>query len=228
MKAIILTLFVSLPLWALSPENSVKELEKINQSASAVNCTEDADDLYTPLEAIKDINAGKLTFLGRALFPGNDQNYTCVYKSETAYIIYNNCMSSKKESAATDLEVLSFKGGMIGFTILNKTALPPASETVRAEYNSTWRVTVNPSPAVSSKLSMAELKKLVGDLHESRGSCLIGRTFEAQKLDAQVICLGGLNNPTWKAEAEKFWREPTEEWYKSLKYLRQVVVATKF
>ena len=55
----------------------------------------------TPQEAIKAINSGKLVYIGRELLAGHDQNRSCVYKSDTAYIIYHNCMGSKKESEAT-------------------------------------------------------------------------------------------------------------------------------
>jgi hypothetical protein len=228
MNKIIFTLLASFPLWAFTPEETVSELEKINQSPASALCERNQDQLYTPSEAINDINSGKLTFVGRALFPGNDQNYSCVYKSQTAFIIYNNCLSSKKESAATDLEVLSFNGDLIGFTILNKSSTPAASSRVRADYDSTWRISVTPSQPVSANLTMEQLKKLIGNLHEVQEGCLIGRTFEAQKLDSQVFCQGNKNYPAWKSEAEKFWKDPKEDWYKTLKYLREVIVATKF
>ncbi|MBA2403763.1 MAG: hypothetical protein H0V66_03245, partial [Bdellovibrionales bacterium] len=68
MKIILIAMLSSLTLWAQSPELCEQEL-------------------YSPHQALKDINTGKLTFMGRQIFPGSGQNYTCVYKSQTAYIL---------------------------------------------------------------------------------------------------------------------------------------------
>ena len=66
------------------------------------------------------------------------------------------------------------------------------------------------------------------ELHTARKSCFIGRTSGAKNLATKVECVRGQDNPEWKAAAEKFWAAPPEEWYQTLKYLRKVVVETKF
>lgn len=228
MKTIILALLTSLPLWAITPENSIKQLEGINQTPTEVNCAEVAHELYKPVDALKDINTGKLTFLGRSLFPGNDQNYTCVYKSETAYVLYNNCLSSKKESSATDIEVISFNGDIASFYIQNKTADVAVSATPRSDYNMTWRVSVTVSPAVSSNLTVADLKRFKETYTPVSPGCSIGTTFKAQAMDSKAFCIGRVKNPAWQEAGEAFWKEPTAEWYETQKYLRKVVVGTKF
>lgn len=208
MKTLILALVTSLPLWALTPDNGA--------------------ELLNPTEALIDINSGKLVFMGREIFPGSGQNYTCVYRSETAYILYNNCMASKKESAATDIEVISFKGDIASFYVLNGKLTTPVSTITRAEYDMSWRISVTGSPAVTDKLTVADLKKHKEIHTEVSGGCSIGSTFKAQDMTSKAFCFGGVKNPTWIEAGEQFWKEPTEDWYTTLKYLRKVVVGTKF
>ncbi len=222
----LLATLVSLPLWALSPKQMVKEVETINDQKPTQNC-EGEKQISLPLDAIKDINAGKLTFLGRDLFPGNDQNRTCVYKSDTAYILYNNCMGSKKESPATDIEVISFKGGITSFYIQNKDSAIPVSTMNRKDYDMTWRVSLIPTPAVGL-MTLAELKKFKENYDATSGGCFVGGTFKAQDMNSKGTCYGGVKSPEWSEAAEKFWKEPTDDWYASQKYLRKTVESTKF
>lgn len=227
---ILLSVIVSLPLLAVSPKDAVKQLENLKDPKPQVECaspTEDAAPLYTPTEAMKDIRAGKLVFLGRDLFPGSDQNRTCVYKSESAYILYNNCMGNKKESPATDIEVISFKGGIESFYILNKDAKVPVSTMERSSYDMSWRVSVTPTPPAGN-MNMAELKKFKEKYDPTSAGCTIGSTFKAQDMTSTVYCFHGATDPRWVTEGEKFWKEPGDEWLKTKQYLRQVVLETKF
>jgi hypothetical protein len=207
----ILTL-ISLPVWS-----GARKISAENQS-----------ELLTPEEALQDINQGKLIFMGRQIFPGSGQNYTCVYRSETAYILYNNCMANKKESQATDIEVLSFNGDIASFYILNKDSIAPISSGLRSGYDMSWRVSATESPAISAKLTVEDLKKHKEKHSEVSGGCSIGSTFKAQDMTSKAFCLGGVKSPQWMLAAEMFWLEPTESWYETLKYLRTVVVGTKF
>lgn len=191
--------------------------------------TEASDvDFPTPLEALRSIKAGKLTYMGRDLFPGNDQNRTCVYKSDLAYILYNNCLSSKKESSATDIEIIGFDGNITNFYIQNKDDSSPISTQVRSQYSMTWRVGITPSDAPGN-LTLAQLKAYKEKYTvASSGGCFIGKTFEAQNMDSKASCLRKLQSPKWTDSATAFWLNPDAEWYEIQKYLRQVVVGTKF
>ena len=221
-------MLASLPLLAQTPEKSVKQLEELNKGGAEVVCAEKEKVLYSPLEALKDINSGKLTFLGRQIFPGSGQNYTCVYKSETAYILYNNCMGNKKESSATDIEVISFKGDIVSFFIQNAEATVPVSATLRADYDMTWRVSSAPSEPVSDKLTITEIKAYKEKNTALTGGCSIGSTFKAKDMNSKPFCYGGVKDPTWLTMGEEFWKEPGEDWYATQKYLRKVVEGTKF
>jgi hypothetical protein len=184
-----------------------------------------AVELYTPTEALRDINSGKLKFLGRALFPGNDQNKTCVYKSDRAYILYNNCLASKKESSATDIEVYAFEGRVFTFYIENKTSESAPSTLTRADYDMSWKIFSNQAP------SMVEMNlKQLMDYKEALPflGCGMGKTFEAQNMNSQSYCFRGFENVEGLQELVDFWREPGESWYLTLKYLRKVVLETKF
>jgi hypothetical protein len=232
MKKMLIVPFVMLcfSLGAVTPKDVVKQAQKLDEAKPQVECAsvvEDSTPLYTPLDALKDIHSGKLVFLGRDLFPGSDQNRTCVYKSETAYILYNNCMGNKKESPATDIEVISFKGGIESFYILNKDSKIPVSTMDRANYDMSWKVSVTPTPAVGN-LSLAELKKFKEKYDPTSGGCFIGTTFKAQDMSSTAYCFHGSNDPKWIEAGEKFWKEPGEEWKKTKQYLRKVVEQTKF
>jgi hypothetical protein len=221
---------ISFSLGAVTPEDVARQAQKLEEAKPQVDCAsklEDVPPLYTPLEALKDIHAGKLVFLGRDLFPGSDQNRTCVYKSETAYILYNNCMGNKKESPATDIEVISFKGGIESFYILNKDSKIPVSAMDRKDYDMSWRVSVTPTPAVGN-MTIAELKNFKEKYDPTSGGCSIGTTFKAQDMSSTVYCFHGSNDPKWIEAGEKFWREPGDEWKKTKQYLRKVVEETKF
>lgn len=225
-----LVIFYSFSVLA-SAKSLVKQVEHINYSQSADQCettsSGEENQAYSPVEALKDIQAGKLTFLGRDLFPGSDQNKTCVYKSDTAYILYNNCMANKKESPATDIEVISFKGGITSFYVQNKQAGIPVSTMTRASYDMTWRISLTPTPP-AGPMNIQELKKFKEKYDATDGGCFIGSTFKAQDMSSQVQCYGGVKSPEWVEAAEKLWQEPGDDWYNAKKYLRKVVEATKF
>lgn len=228
MKYLLLVLLVSLPLMAQTPGKSIKQLEEINSNNSTVACAENEEGHYSPQQALKNINSGKLTFLGRDIFPGSGQNYTCVYKSDTAYILYNNCMGNKKESSALDIEVIAFTGGMASFFVQNAKAIHPVSATLRANYDMTWRVSAAPSDAVMNNLTISDLKKYMDKHHALTSGCSVGSTFKAQDMNSKPFCYGGAKDLVWMTEAEKFWKEPGEDWYNTQKYLRKVVESSKF
>ena len=181
----------------------------------------------TPQEAIKDINSGKLTFMGREKFPGSFQNYTCVYKSDRAYIIYNNCMGNKKENPTMDLEVISFEGTITSFYNENKTTEVPVSERVRSQYDMSWRLGYTPSPAVG-KMTITEIIAFKEKYDYTTGGCFIGSTFKAQDMNSEVSCFNVEDVSEWSTAAESFWKEPSDEWYETKKYLRTVIKNSKF
>lgn len=239
-KLIILSLFlVSSPLWAQTAKDVMKQLDGLQGlKLDAVCETCEAKQVaeapaprggdYTPQDALRDINSGKLTFMGRDLFPGSDQNRTCVYKSDKAYILYNNCMSSKKEAPATDIEVISFDGGVIRFYVENGQNPAPISTLPRSAYDSSWTVSFNPGPPPGS-IGVAGLKAYKEKVNpSSSGGCSVGNAFGAQNMNTKGFCYGGYKSPEWMPVAESFWKEPGDDWLKAKQLLRKTVVETKF
>lgn len=144
-KLILLSLLLANSVaFAQSAKDVVKQLQSLQSDvkldAVCETCEAQQLALPTPQQVIKDINSGKLTYLGRDLFPGNDQNKTCVYKSDTAYILYNNCMASKKECLATDIEIIPFNGGIVRFYIENNKNVGPISTIKRDSYDMNWSI----------------------------------------------------------------------------------------
>lgn len=210
----------------------IKQLEGINNFEQLDQCERcESEDVltYTPQKALQDINSGKLVFMGRDKFPGSAQNYTCVYKSDAAYVLYNNCMANKKEAGATDIEVISFNGGVIGFYIENNDISKPVSEVPRSEYSMSWKVMYTQTPKPGN-LDVAGLKKYMDYDIGTYGGCYIGKTFEAQKKESKADCFGKISSAKldWVPEAEKFWQDPGEEWLATKQKLRKTVVSSKF
>lgn len=234
-KLILLNLILfSVTSFAQRPRDFLKKMNNpsfLDPTAECHSCQEASSEHYTPQEALKDINSGKLTFLGRDLFPGSDQNRICVYKSETAYILYNNCMSSKKEAPATDIEVISFNGGIMKFYIENNKTPGPISENRRNQYDSTWTVSYLKSD-FPGDLSVNDLKSYKEKFNTSTtgGGCYVGGSFQAQNMNEKGNCYGNLRGKAdaWLSSSETFWKNPGEDWYKTLKHLRKTVVDTKF
>lgn len=217
----------------------LKQLQKINSKPVAVDAecnTCDADAMAKsvgPQNAVEQVFSGKLTFVGRDLFPGSDQNRTCVYKTDTAYVLYHNCMSSKKEAVATDIDIIDFNGGITHFYIENKES-SPISEMKRSNYSSTWTVDFKQS-APPGNLNMAGLKNYMDShsaMNSKSGACFVGGSFKAQDMSVLTQCYGPIKSSPvaqqWGEAADEFWREPGSKWYDALKLLRKTVVATKF
>lgn len=239
MKRIILLL----SLLGLSFSGYAKEkpqfLELMDQASKSLNdeayetpcdaCEESqSNHVYTPQEGLSAILDGPLEYMGRDLFPGNAQNRTCVYKSKSAYILYHNCMANKKEAPATEIQVISFNGGVVRYYIENN-GTGPISDLTREQYNMTWTVDVKSSKPVGDKMSFQQIKNFMQGQVRVYDVCFIGSTFKAQDMSSEAGCLGKLKQEVeWKKKAESFWKKPGEDWYLAKKELRRVVEKTKY
>lgn len=181
--------------------------------------------IYTPQQALSDINNGELQFLGRDLFPGSDQNRTCVFKSKTAYVLYYNCMANKKEAPATDIEVISFDGGVVRYYVENYHDTGKISQMDRSQYDGSWNTSFTPSDAPGN-LNVAQLKAYKEKLLIPKdGACWVGDTGGAKKADTKSNCYGN-SKPLlekWGPEAESFWKDPGAEWKTTHQKLRRLV-----
>jgi hypothetical protein len=189
-------------------------------SGPSIDCEEGQVE-NSPQNIVKSLMNGKLTFMGRDLLPGSDQNRSCVFRNETAYVIYRNCMGSKREAPATSITVIPFNGGSVDFYIENSGRNNGAiSSMTRSQYDSTWRVSLANTPPPGN-LNMDGVKAyLQASVSMTRGGCFIGSTGEAQNLSSKGACFGGYQNRQWLSDAEAFWREPGSSWGQSLEKLR--------
>ena len=234
MKKLILPLMLLLSsnLWA--QRDVIKQLDNVHEQSQKTNAPcptcEEASGVYTPQAALADIKAGNLQFLGRDLFPGSDQNRTCVFKSEKAYILYYNCMASKKEAPATEIEVISFDGGLMRFYVENGSATPgPISKMDRAQYDGTWSVYYIPT-AAPGNLNVNQLKAYKERFTTSHGACWIGKTGGAKDMSSKASCYGAASTSlsSWGPSGENFWYNPGKEWPETHQYLRKQVETAKY
>ncbi len=189
---------------------------------------------YTPELAISDIQNGNLEFMGRDLLPGSDQNRTCIFKSESAYILYNNCMSSKRESEVTDIEIIHFGGTSFSFYVENSADHNngAVSQMKRESYDATWAMRSKSYGKPGENLSISELKAYMTTRYENvSGGCFIGGTPKyATDPNADGSCWGTDKDKVsnWKNSVEPFWKEPSQQWYEVQKMLRSKVKNAKY
>jgi hypothetical protein len=86
MKTFILLSLLVTPLFA----QDFSVLNRAASGPSAMNCEDCGDSANCPQNIVKDVLNGNLTFIGRDLLPGSDQNRSCVFRGATAYVIYTN------------------------------------------------------------------------------------------------------------------------------------------
>lgn len=219
---IILSLFFTIS--SSFAQNSFKVLE--GQVGPEVTCDTCSDQVNCPQKIVDQLLSGQLTFMGRDLLPGSDQNRSCVFRSETAYVIYRNCMSSKREAPATSISVIPFTGGYIDFYIENSSRLnDPISTLQRSQYDSTWRVSYGATPP-PGQLNMEGIKTYLRNAQNRRGGCYVGDSMGAQNMSQRGQCYGGVQNPTWLSDAEAFWRNPGPDWQRTLQHVRSRVNAS--
>ncbi len=220
MKTIIFSLlFVSFSAFTQTAEEAAQNLEVLLDAEPEVACDK---HLMTPQEALIELNSPNKTFLGRKNLYGHDQNYTCIYKTSKAYVLYHNCMSSKRETNALDFEVIPFEGNIIGFSMENNKAGLP-STVKRSQYDMNWQVSIQATDPPGRNLSPEQLNSFLQKAPDL-GSCFVGGTFKARDMSLKAQCSRRLQNADkaqWEENATTFWREPGDEWYSAIKESRR-------
>jgi len=206
-------------------EDSLKVLEQ-NQVGPEVTCENCSDQTNCPQKIMDQLLNGELTFMGRDLLPGSDQNRSCVYRSATAYVIYRNCMGSRREAPATSISVIPFTGGMIDFYIENSSRQNAAISSLRRDqYDSSWTVSIKNTPA-PGQLNLEGVKTYLRDASSPSfrgGGCYVGGSMAAQNMSTRGNCYSGYSNPNWVRDAEAFWRNPGPDWQRTLQHLHRKV-----
>lgn len=187
--------------------------------------------MYSPQSALADINSGELKYVGRDLMPGSGQNRTCIFQNAKVYVLYNNCMSNRKEAPATDIEVISKTGGTVKFYVeMFNTGGKKMSKLTRDEYkNGTFSVSYTKTPPPGN-LNVSKTKEFLKTNEINGNACFIGSTFKAHDLNQKAQCIGSLSDNTseWAAPAESFWKNPPQDWYSTQAKLRKIVETVPF
>lgn len=197
--------------------------------ATATKSNDQCSTCYSPQKALADINAGNLKFMGRDLLPGHDQNRSCVFENEEAYVIYHNCTGNRKEAPAMEIDVLSKKGGRTTY-YMETYADGKVSKTPREKYHGTWTVSFAPS-AAPEKLNMKTIKDYLSSFeNNSAGGCWVGEMGKAQDMSTAAKCYGESASrlSEWGPEAESFWKNPGETWMPTQLKLRKLVETVPF
>lgn len=190
----------------------------------------DNQETYSPQKALADINSGELKFIGRELMPGSGQNRTCIYQNAKVYVLYNNCMASRKEAPATDIEVISKEGGSMKFYVEIFDAGKPMSKLNRDEYKrGTFSLAYTKTPPPGN-LNVSKMVSYLKSNEINGNACFIGETFKPQNVNTKAACIGGIENKVsdWAPSAESFWSNPPQEWYSTQSKLRKLVETTPF
>lgn len=232
-KPFLILIFFSTILWAQTNSDVLNQLDKINEisdkpKAPCPTCDK-TSSVYGPADALKDINSGNLKFLGRDIFPGSDQNRTCAFKNDRAYVLYINCLGNRKEPVAMDIEVIPLTGGVFKFYVENSRKPQPISSTNRSDYDGTWTMNYTPSMAPGN-LTFASLRNYRGSVTAAKGGCYTGKANQAQSFDTKGACYGAASASleSWRSATEDFWKNPPEEFYSTHKKLRKLVETAKF
>lgn len=188
--------------------------------------------VYTPMEALSDINSGKMKFVGRRKLDSSGSNLTCIFENEKAYVYYDNCMASRKEAPATDFRVVSKNGGQINFYLEIYDTGRKMSDLKRGEYNKgSFGITYAETGKPHSNMNAAQAQQYMNNVEGSYpGFCFIGKTNEAASREQQGECSPRTESKLadWKSSTEDFWKNPPAEWYSTQKVLRKLVETAPF
>lgn len=171
--------------------------------------------LYTVTEALEDVLASPLKFIGRGEWFGNASIHACAYRN--ARVIAVNVYCTAKETPALSLVVLSPTRGRV---VIYAEADGAISTLSRADYF-TFRVEVEPpleADPFKPTFTYAELRAWDERRYEaSEGACWYA--------DAEG-CSGGLEPQlaAWSPSAKSLIAEPPATWYRLTKDLHAMAV----
>ncbi len=195
------------------------------------------DGLYSPAEALADVNASPLQFLDRIENPDADphpdygRGGTCVFENEQVYVLFNNCRNARVEADATEIYVVARRGGVARFfledapvnTVGSTGVIRPPSTIPVSDYgNVNWSVTTLDAP-VAGNLDLQGIGTYLDGLGISRGEissavtgfCRYGGRRDMLTVDSPLsLCQGSMadRQAAWDGVAEGFWRNPGSGW----------------
>jgi hypothetical protein len=212
-------------------ENCGKE-KSATMTPPRVALAQGPSTVYTPMEALRDINSTKMKFVGRKKLNSSGSNQTCIFENENVYVYYDNCMASRKEAPATDFRVVSKNGGQINFYLEIYDTGRKMSDLKKSEYvNGTFGISYDETEKPPSNMNAAEAQQYMNNIEGSYpGFCFIGKTNQAASREQQGECSPKTESKLadWKSATEDFWKNPPAEWYSTQKVLRKLVETAPF
>lgn len=179
-----------------------------------------AEPLYTLEDALGDVQASPLTYLGTGEWYGLDRVNACIYKNDRVFVV--NVYCTKKETNAFGLAVLSPKRGR---AYIYAEAKKPISKLKRGDYF-TFTGETNPA-VVDAKLPALEIAftdAQVRAWEEKRARHFIGGCAGGTELGKPH---GGCHSSlaaqadTWSQRNKHFLDDPPAEWYRLVQQLTE-------
>jgi hypothetical protein len=169
------------------------------------------DPLYTITEALDDIGASPLEYIGTGAWFGTFSIKACAYRNKSVLVVYDYCTG--REQPALGLHVISpTRGSLHVYAEAGK----PISTLVRSEYM-TFRIDGYPQTEPPPQLDFTFAE--VNAWHERRyhsdaGACSTG--------DGDSMCTTELTDrlDAWEPSAKALIDEPPPRWYEVVKNLR--------
>lgn len=175
---------------------------------------------YLPEEAIADVLASPLTYVGSGPWFGMFRLDSCLYRNDRVLVV--NVYCTKKEQNAARIDVFSPTRGRV---MIYAEAKKPISGIKRAQYL-TFKTESEPVvnvPGLALDMSMAKLRELDEQRYKLNGSsCTAGFDGLYGETKPTGDCTGGLEShaAAWKQHSLAFLTEPGGDWHKIVKDMR--------
>lgn len=178
--------------------------------------------LYAAEEALRDVLASELQYLGAGRWPGVERSRACAFRNDRVLVV--NVYCTRIESPAFRIEVYSPERGRIR---LYAEANGPISARRRGEYF-TFMAESGPPPGrnvmirpMVLSMSYEELSSYEQVRYDSR----LPGCFGGEQLHKPVSgCFGSPPPPDseWAARNRAFLQQPSDDWYRVIQRMREL------
>lgn len=176
--------------------------------------------LYAAEEALRDVLAGELQYLGTGRWPGVERSRACAFRNDRVLIV--NVYCTLNETPAFRIEVYSPERGRVR---IYAEANGPISGRKRAEYF-TFMTESGPAPepnAAMRPLSLAMSYEELTNYEQTRYDARLPSCYGGQQFHQHVGGCHGTFGPEgheWTARNRAFLEHPTDDWYRVIGRMR--------
>jgi hypothetical protein len=176
--------------------------------------------LYAADEALRDVLAGELQYLGTGRWPGVERSRACAFHNDRVLIV--NVYCTLVETQAFRVEVFSPERGRVK---IYAEANGPVSTRNRSEYF-TFMAESGPPPRPETRirpLAVTMSYQELSDYEQQRYNAYLPGCF-AGEINQQPTagCLGALATQEngWTARNRAFLESPNDDWYRVIRRMR--------